>query len=345
MMALKSSSCLGRRCRLLVQLLLLPLLVQRRCAAAAPAEKSEECASPRTLRRLPRAPSVAEFRDLWRRDGAVLFETGPSSQLVRDAFVKFNRYMGDLNLTLSSMVDKDETVTCNAKNRTGGVSPLRLQMKTHHVLAPADGTVQGPHMEGAASDRGNRRALAFVCQEPGLEGGATAIFDMQRAWEILPADIKDRLRRSNFGFQQLVGDTHVVPSVVNHDVTGEPCLQFYCFGRLARDCADVYRSKTGRYNVTPEHYLYEMHPEKDLLLIGEDGETVPFLGVDLYYLLDSIYDTMVEVTWKKGDVLLLDNVRWAHARLEGSGRKRQVHFFTFGHRGGGFDLMNFSRPP
>lgn len=131
---------------------------------------------------------------------------------------------------------------------------------------------------------------------------------------------------------------------MKHEVTGAPCLQFYCFGRLSRDCVDVYRSKTGRFNVKPEHYLHQVDPQKDLLLISEDGERRPFIGVDLYYLLDSIYSAMMEVSWTQGDVLLLDNVRWAHARLEGQGAGRKVHFVTYGPADGNFSLARFARP-
>jgi len=316
-------------------LLLLPSL-------GAVADSPEECASP--LVRMDRAPSVEEFRDLWRRDGAVLFNLRSKAELIKEAFKVNNDFLGAVGLTLTSKSPYDGSFSCNRHNRTGGVSPLRIRHKYFHSLAPADQTVQGPHQEGAGSTRGNRRALAFICEAPADVRGGTAIFDMQRAWELLPEDLKKLLARSNFAWQQVDGSLTPVPAVVKHEVTGAPCIQFFCFGRLARDCVDVYRTKTGRYLVKPEFYLYEIHADKDLLLMTEDGKVQPFLGLDLYNLLTSIYDAMVEVSWERGDVLLLDNVRFAHARLEGKGIKRKVHFATYGPADGSFDLLNFSRP-
>eukprot|EP00416_Gambierdiscus_australes_P038147 CAMPEP_0171097922 /NCGR_PEP_ID=MMETSP0766_2-20121228/47830_1 /TAXON_ID=439317 /ORGANISM="Gambierdiscus australes, Strain CAWD 149" /LENGTH=333 /DNA_ID=CAMNT_0011557197 /DNA_START=48 /DNA_END=1050 /DNA_ORIENTATION=+ len=254
--------------------------------------------------------SPTDFHLQFQLHGAVLFQFYPSSMFLQDAFQVLDAHLRDMNVTRMHMSSVDN-VSANPLNTSTGVSPLRMRFKDHAVLAPADDTVQGPHQEGASCTRGNRRVIAFMCEEPATRDGGTALFDMQKAWEVLPEDLKERLRGASFGYPQHDGKMLVVPAVVSHDVTGRACLQFYCFGRASRDCVDVYRHHTQRYHVRPDPYQYDMHADADLLLIDAGGERRPFIGLDLYRMLTSIYVSMIAHTWRKGDVLVVDNIRWA----------------------------------
>mmetsp|Transcript_4525 Transcript_4525/g.9215 ORF Transcript_4525/g.9215 Transcript_4525/m.9215 type:complete len:348 (+) Transcript_4525:84-1127(+) len=287
--------------------------------------------------------SQAEFTWHYRRHGAVMLHFDPSPSILEDAFPALDRYLEAENITRIKM-SSDDNVSANPDNVSTGVSPLRMRFRDHATLAPADDTVQGPHQEGASASRGNRRAIVFLCEEPAAENGGTALFDMQRAWEVLPADLQARLAGANFGFRQHDGSLLVVPAVVLHDVTGKPCLQFYCFGRTRRDCVDVYRHRTGRYHVRPDPYQYEMHADADLMLKEAGGAWRPFVGLDVYRMLDSVYSAMIAHTWSKGQALVVDNIRWAHARLDGAGPRRKLHFFYYGPRDWSFSLNKLPRP-
>merc|ERR1711937_721508 len=98
-----------------------------------------------------------------------------------------------------------------------------------------------------------------------------------------------------------------MPCALNHPSTGKPVLVFYCFGRLARDCVDSYRVRTGRYWVREDAYSYGIHREYDPLIVDENGFERPFIGLQLHRTLAIIYECMLEHIWTKGDALIVDN--------------------------------------
>uniref|UniRef100_A0A7S4UDA3 TauD/TfdA-like domain-containing protein n=1 Tax=Alexandrium monilatum TaxID=311494 RepID=A0A7S4UDA3_9DINO len=287
--------------------------------------------------------SKAEFAEQWKRYGIVMLGFEDSPGFLEHAFPKMDGFMQDHKL-VRHRISASNNVSANPTNTSTGVSPLRIRFHQYSQLAPADETVQGPHQEGASATRGNRRAIAFVCEKPADRDGGTALFDMQRAWELLPADLKARLAGAHWALTQHDESQLLVPAVVRHDLTGQPCLQFYCFGGPARDCVDVYRHRTGRFDARPDPYTYEMHPERDVVLVEANGTQSPFVGLDLYRMLTSVYSAMIAHSWTGGQALLVDNIRWAHARLDGSGPKRKVHFFYYGPEDRSFNLWKLERP-
>jgi len=212
-------------------------------------------------------------------------------------------------------------------------------------LAPAISVVQGPHQETmVVPNRGNMRYIVFGCKQPAFRDGNTALFDMAKAWTLLPSKLQDRLNRSSW----LVTDQTTIPCVVKHDVTGEPCIQFFGFGHCATACVDVYRSMTGKYHVDddPTAYAQGCVYQKPWLTIDEKGNKTPFIGLDLYTFLDCIYKTMIVKEWSKGDVVIVDNVKFAHGRLEGppgGDDKRDVLFLSWGSRKSRFNIFDFER--
>jgi len=211
--------------------------------------------------------------------------------------------------------------------------PDRVSYGDYQRLAPSDRTVQGPHQENMPGDplRTATRLVAFACEEPAARGGATALFDMQEAWSRLPPDLQELLRGSSFEYPMLRADWQKAPCVLENEFNGLPALQFYGFGRVALECADAYRRLTGNREVELDPHTYGVNPTRDMLLVNDtDGERQPFVGDMLRRTVASIYETMVVHHWRKGEVLLVDNLRWAHARLEGDGPRRSIHFVVYG---------------
>merc|ERR1719235_1964873 len=86
------------------------------------------------------------------------------------------------------------------------VSPMRKFSSSHHTLAPADATVQGPHQESMPyRDRFNFRHVVFACEQPASSEGATALYDMSKAWKILPSDLQQKLVNSSWQYPLLEG--------------------------------------------------------------------------------------------------------------------------------------------
>lgn len=208
--------------------------------------------------------------------------------------------------------------------------PDRVSFGDYQRLAPSDGTAQGPHQENMPGDpdRTRARVVVFACEEPAESGGATALFDMRRAWLRLPADLQALLRGSSFEFPMLRGGWQASPCVLEDDL-GAPALQFYGFGGLARESVERYRQLTGS-GAIPDPHSYGVHPTRGVLLVNNtDDERSPFEGELLRRVVASIYESMVVHRWARGEVLIVDNLRWAHARLEGAGAGRKINFVIY----------------
>eukprot|EP00811_Abedinium_folium_P002921 NODE_12689_length_1209_cov_3.137708.p1 GENE.NODE_12689_length_1209_cov_3.137708~~NODE_12689_length_1209_cov_3.137708.p1 ORF type:complete len:311 (-),score=28.46 NODE_12689_length_1209_cov_3.137708:275-1207(-) len=228
------------------------------------------------------------------------------------------------------------------------ISPKRIVRDSYNQLAPADDTVQGPHQEAMPyKGRMNFRHVVFACEEPASEGGATALFDMCKAWELLPTELKDELSTSFFKYplaSYIRNYADLIPCAVKCDISGKACLQFFGFGRGAAECVSVYRALTGK-QVVPDPYQYGISIEEDMLLVDSYGEEKPFIGPALTTVIKCIYTAMITHHWEKGDVLVVDNVRWSHARLEGVGTQRKIIFTAYGPSDGSdFDITRLDRP-
>merc|ERR1719428_2167515 len=171
---------------------------------------------------------------------------------------------------------------------------------------------------------------------------------MSKAWKLLPSDLQQKLKTSYWEYPVTDGlpiPPCQIPCVVNHEISGEPCLQFYGFGKVSLHCVEAYRAHTGKYHVSPDPYQYGIDPDKDLLIVDADGVSRPFTGYDLYRILDCILRSMIVHSWSKGDVLIVDNVRMAHGRLEGNGdTARKIHFAGWGPPERDFDILALKRP-
>eukprot|EP00413_Alexandrium_margalefii_P009650 CAMPEP_0204545666 /NCGR_PEP_ID=MMETSP0661-20131031/21439_1 /ASSEMBLY_ACC=CAM_ASM_000606 /TAXON_ID=109239 /ORGANISM="Alexandrium margalefi, Strain AMGDE01CS-322" /LENGTH=102 /DNA_ID=CAMNT_0051552463 /DNA_START=62 /DNA_END=367 /DNA_ORIENTATION=- len=99
---------------------------------------------------------------------------------------------------------------------------------------------------------------------------------------------------------------------------------------MARHCVEAYRERTGRLRAREDPYSYGISKDSEPELVESSGATRPFVGSDMRRLLRAVYDCMVPHAWARGDALVVDNVRWAHARLDGFGPARRVHFAWYG---------------
>eukprot|EP00747_Dinoflagellata_sp_TGD_P059884 gnl/TRDRNA2_/TRDRNA2_151780_c0_seq1.p1 gnl/TRDRNA2_/TRDRNA2_151780_c0~~gnl/TRDRNA2_/TRDRNA2_151780_c0_seq1.p1 ORF type:complete len:108 (+),score=9.06 gnl/TRDRNA2_/TRDRNA2_151780_c0_seq1:224-547(+) len=82
---------------------------------------------------------------------------------------------------------------------------------------------------------------------------------------------------------------------------------------------ELYKKLTGKFHVQKDETTYGVNRDAPLEIINNtDGTVRAFEGEDLERTLASIYSTMIVHYWKVGDVLIVDNLRWSHARLEGA---------------------------
>lgn len=192
--------------------------------------------------------------------------------------------------------------------------------------------------------------IIFCCAEPPARGGETPIVDSRKVFERIPAEIRDefvargvmyqrnygyslglgwqavfktaeraeveeRCRRNRMEFHWKDGDrlrTRCVrPAVIRHPVTGEPSW-FNQGQHWHVSCLDPETCES----------LRALFSEEDLprnLYFG-DGSPIP----DEYMatILDVYRELEVSFPWRKGDVMVVDNVLAAHGRNPFEGTRK-----------------------
>ncbi|GAB3896559.1 TauD/TfdA family dioxygenase [Kibdelosporangium lantanae] len=183
--------------------------------------------------------------------------------------------------------------------------------------------------------------LVLACLDAPTTGGATPLADATAVLDQLPADLVDRFTRQGWllrrSYQEDVGvsldeafgtgDRRRVeeycrsndiefewrtdgslrtsqrrPAVVAHPVTGQRCW----FNQIAF---------LNEWTMAPEvrEYLVEVHGPDRLPFTTCYGDGTP-VGPDMVELINSVYDAnTVRTPWETGDLMLVDNIRTAHA--------------------------------
>jgi alpha-ketoglutarate-dependent taurine dioxygenase len=212
-----------------------------------------------------------------------------------------------------------------------------------------------PHHEQCYSVR-VPRLLMIACLRPAATGGETLLSDARQVLERLPAALvepfrthgwqlrrtfrerigtswreafavadvaalEDRLRRDAIGYEWLpdgaLRTTRVRPAVPRHPVTGEPCW-FNHAGFLSE------------WSLDPA--------EREVLLaaFGRDGlptdtavgDGTPLSPDDVRVIERTYEDSAVPVSWRGGDLLLLDNILTAHGRRSYTGDRQMALAFA-----------------
>lgn len=120
------------------------------------------------------------------------------------------------------------------------------------------------------------------------------------------------------------------PIVVVHPVTGKPCLN----ANFLLPEGHLYQLKTfrNRYSFLTKWLLtlvFKQYKKKKMLNfitpVLPDGNQLTDEDVRLIYSI--FYENSTIFSWQKGDILLLDNIRSAHGRLNFSGERKIMTCF------------------
>ena len=184
--------------------------------------------------------------------------------------------------------------------------------------------------------------LLFACLVAPAEGGATALADGSAVLEALPAELVDRFEREGWLLVRTYGEDMGASWEEAFGTGDRDAVEGYCRAQdiavqwlpdgglrtRQRRRAVVVHPVTGRrcwFNqvaflnentLDPEirEYLLDVHGEEGLPFstrFGEGGR----VGEDVVALVNEVYDAhTVREPWQAGDLLLVDNVRTAHAR-------------------------------
>src|SRR5437899_2159532 len=211
--------------------------------------------------------------------------------------------------------------------------PPNQQMCMHHELSYA---LEPPGL------------MLFACLVPATDGGATPVADSPTVLNALPADLLERFERLGWLLIRNYNDDIGASFAEAFGTDDRRAVESYCRANAIkfewqpdgalrtwqRRSAVVHHPRTGQrcwFNQIAFLNEWTIDPEVREYLVdiyGEDG--LPFntrfgngdvIGADVVQVINEVYEAKTaREPWQGGDLMLVDNVRTAHARerFEGS---------------------------
>ncbi|WP_261720517.1 TauD/TfdA family dioxygenase [Streptomyces sp. FZ201] len=213
---------------------------------------------------------------------------------------------------------------------------------------PADQEI-APHCENAYQ-RTWPLKLAFFCQTPATTGGETPLADLRAVTAALDPDLLDRFETRGVRYVRHYRPHIDLPWQVVFQTDSREGVAAYCADhgidhtwlddttlRTAQTSQGVaYHPRTGERVVFNQAHLFHVSnlpPETARALTslyGPEGlprnatygDGTPLAPEELAAVRDAFAAAMVTFPWEAGDVLLVDNMRMAHARRPYEGPRK-----------------------
>lgn len=175
------------------------------------------------------------------------------------------------------------------------------------------------------------RTVAFWCEDAPADGGETVICDAARAWDALPEALRERfLAARGIRYRdrnQPLMPPFVAPAVFRHPDTGACTVNFT--GDHHHVAAEVVRTLFPGARVVVEDHDETFQFESTFL--GRDGTTWTLSAAEIEALARAQFQHSVLLRWRRGDLLLLDNLATQHGRLNGGSPKKTLHVILAEH--------------
>jgi len=245
------------------------------------------------------------------------------------------------------------------KAASGGAMEYRERSSPRHEVGervytstdyPADQTIF-PHNEHSYS-RTVPLKLLFFCLTPARQGGATPIADCRRVLRRISPRVRERFAERGWMYVRNFGDGFGLPWQTVFGTTDRSAVEDYCRGnaiecewksgdrlrtrqvrpviaRHPRGGDEVWFNHLTFFHVTTlepmiRDVLLASFPEADLPNNTYYGDGSPVEQSVLDELREAYLRELVSFTWRRGDVLLIDNMLTAHARSSFEGPRRVV---------------------
>jgi len=194
--------------------------------------------------------------------------------------------------------------------------------------------------------------MLFACLVAPRRGGATPLADAANVFDALPRDLVERFDRDGWllirNYNDEIGasiagafgtdDRHAVEGYCRASAIDFEWRPDGTLRTRQRRSASVRHPLTGRrcwfnqiaflneWTIDPEvrEYLVDLYGEDGLPFTTRFGNGDP-IGADVVQLINEVYEAhTVREPWQAGDVMLVDNVRTAHAREAFAGSREIV---------------------
>jgi alpha-ketoglutarate-dependent taurine dioxygenase len=184
--------------------------------------------------------------------------------------------------------------------------------------------------------------MLFACLVPATGGGATPVADSSAVLGALPAELVERFERLGWLLIRTYGHDVGASVAESFGTDDGRAIEAYCRAHAIefewqpegalrtwqRRSAVVHHPQTGQrcwfnqiaflneWTMDPEvrDYLVDMYGEEGLPFNTRFGNGDP-IGADVVQLINEVYEAnTARERWEPGDLMLVDNVRTAHAR-------------------------------
>ncbi|WP_414564873.1 TauD/TfdA family dioxygenase [Anabaena sp. CCY 9613] len=174
--------------------------------------------------------------------------------------------------------------------------------------------------------------LWFFCANPASEAGQTTICDGKDFFEQISVSTKDLFSNKKLKFSVYISKDkwQIKYKTDDLDQLQEMCINNDMSLKINADksiyleyiCPAIIPSKCGKYQVFINSLLptKQLHPE---ILNFDDDSEIPH---DVLTELDEIAERITtEISWKKGDILMIDNTRVMHGRRAFADETRDIY--------------------
>ncbi len=213
---------------------------------------------------------------------------------------------------------------------------------------PSDQTIP-LHNEMSYADRWPRR-LWFLCLTPAATGGATPVADSHAVYGRIPAGTRARFERLGVEYRRRFGPHLDLPWQEAFQTTDRAAVDAECRRQGMRHewldgerlVTSVVRPATLAHHGVPvwfnQAHLFHRSAlageVRDALVaaVGEDGlprdaffgDGTPIADEDIAAIGDAYAQGTIDVDWRAGDLLVVDNEAMAHGRRPFTGTRRVV---------------------
>lgn len=210
------------------------------------------------------------------------------------------------------------------------VSTGRRVRREHVSTLANDDTLQFPHHEYGIFFN-VPRVIGFWCESPSQADGETVLCDGEAAWGTIDRRVRDRFegaRAIRYRDQnQPLMPPFAAPPVLRHPVTGAPTLNFTAYhhdvaAEVAREAFPGARVAAGE---TDETFLFEP------LLLERDGGRRALSRAEVAEIARAHFAHALLLRWRRDDLLLVDNFKLLHGRLNAGTPKKTLHIVLGDH--------------
>ncbi|GAX41843.1 taurine catabolism dioxygenase TauD/TfdA [Tolypothrix sp. NIES-4075] len=172
----------------------------------------------------------------------------------------------------------------------------------------------------------------FFCANPASQNGETTVCDGRQFFHEISSSTKELFRKKKLKFTVCMNKDEWRKKYQTDDLNklGEMCKSNNTYLKVNENqsivleyvCPAIIPSRCGKYQV----FINSLLPTKQLnpeVLIFDDNSEIPD---DVVSELNEIAERLTtEISWAKGDILMIDNTRILHGRRAFSDEKRDIY--------------------